>query len=62
MRAEFDGQIISYSKRMYHNWILAPDPAMTLAEAEERADIGHQCRTAPNRKRRSSRRSFEWRN
>ena len=40
MRAKFDGQSVWYSTRVYHNWVIAPDPTMTLADAEERtADL-----------------------
>jgi asparagine synthase (glutamine-hydrolysing) len=36
--ARLDGQRVSWNLRTYHRWTIAPDPALTLNEAVERAD------------------------
>jgi asparagine synthase (glutamine-hydrolysing) len=35
--ARFDGRRVRHDTRLYHRWVIAPDPTLTLARAEERA-------------------------
>jgi asparagine synthase (glutamine-hydrolysing) len=38
LEAQLDGHRVSWETRIYHQWVIAPDPALTLTQAMERAD------------------------
>jgi asparagine synthase (glutamine-hydrolysing) len=38
LEARFDGNAVNWNVRKYHVWSIAPDPAITLARAADRAD------------------------
>jgi asparagine synthase (glutamine-hydrolysing) len=38
LEAQFDGHGVTWKARTYHQWVIAPDPTLTLTQATERAD------------------------